>query len=146
MTEVTNLKSLSIVQLRDAITNAESRKARASAELVLLHAEIEDRFREQANAMFSAAGKNSGDLTITTASGMKFKASISKTVKWDSTKLREIASTMEWPVVQRLFKMDFSVPEATFKAIPDEALLAKITDARTVQYGSLTIKPINEKD
>ena len=49
---------------------------------------------------------------------------------------------MDWDTAQRIFKISFDVPEAIFKAIPDPELVAKLTEARTVKYGELTIKPI----
>lgn len=138
------LQALSLAELRDHLLAAEARKATAVAEIGVLQEEISFRLSPEAAQLFAAAGKDAGDVTFTTHGGLKFKASVSKTVKWDNAKLQAIAATMEWPVAQRLFKIDFAVPEATFKAILDDELRKKLEDARTTKLGDLKITPITD--
>lgn len=133
-------RPMNITELRDAIAHAEAAKANADTMLKILLDDLRSRVESEAAALFQAGGKQAGDITFI-ADGVKLKASISKTVKWDNDKLQAIASGMEWAVAQRIFDISFKVPEATFKAIPDPELVAKLEAARTVKYGELSIKP-----
>ena len=105
---------------------------------------ISDALSDIAYKAMEAAGKTSGDVTITPFDGLRFKASVSKTVKYDSAKLQALAATLPWQKTTQLFKIDFSVPEENYKALqklePD--LAAKIEEARTVKYGAMKITPI----
>lgn len=135
-------KTPTLSELRDAIAEAELAKANADTTLKLLLDTLRSRVESEAAALFAADGKQAGDITFM-ADGVKLKASISKTVKWDNDKLQSIAAGMDWSMAQRVFDISFKVPEATFKAIPDPELVAKLEAARTVKYGELSIKPIN---
>jgi len=92
----------------------------------------------EAAAEFNEAGKSEGDITFR-ANGVKVKATVPKTVKWDSAKLQAIAAEMPWSTVERLFDIKFGMKESTYKAIPDEALLAKVNEARTTKVGELKV-------
>lgn len=135
------LRALTLQQIREYIAQGKQRMAAIKGEIEQLEDELFNRLQSDADALFQAAGKNSGDVTFE-RDGLKFKASIGKSVSWDGAKLQEIAASMDWPTVQRIFKIDFGMAEATFKAIPDEALRARIEEARTVKLGALTIKPV----
>lgn len=135
------LSSLNLPALVSLHTAAIQRAEAAKAEAKLVQDEITARLQPAATSMFVRQKKHSGDVTFE-ADGVTLKASISKTVKWDSPKLMAIASTMDWDTAQRVFDISFSVPERTFTAIPDPELIAKLQDARTVKYGELNIKPI----
>lgn len=110
--------------------------------------QIDDHFAQalggEMRRMMTAAGKASGDVTWTLPDGTKFKGSISKTVKYDSDKLREIAGTMPWDKAQQIFKIELSVPEANYQAAQklDPKLADRIADARTVRFGDIKIIPI----
>lgn len=146
MNQPIDIKKLTLPQLRDAIAQAEQWKVDVAARLSALQNELCERVSSEARQLFAAAGKQAGDVTFTTADGVKLKASISKTVKWDNAQLQAIASSMDWAMAQRVFDISFKVPESTFKAIPDPKLVAKLEAARTVKYGDLTIKPVFDKD
>ena len=144
--------SLPLVELRKKLDDAQARYAVAVAEIQPLQNEI-DQLREAihnslsdtAAKLFVSDGKMSGDVTISVDGAGKFKASISKTVKWDSAKLQSIAASMPWNEAISVFKIDFSVPEANYKAAqtmrPD--LAEKLIEARTVKYGDLKIVAID---
>jgi len=74
------------------------------------------------------------------------KVDIAKKVKWDSEKLLKVAMEMPWSKVQRLFKLEVSVPERTYDGIQavDPDLFAKIEEARTVEYSAPKITLIEE--
>lgn len=138
---MSEVKKLTLAQLNDAIRAAEEDKQTADLILKALLDELRSRVESEAAALFAAGGKQAGDITFM-ADGVKLKASISKTVKWDNDKLQAIAASMDWSMAQRVFDISFKVPEATFKAIPDPELVAKLEAARTVKYGELSIKPV----
>lgn len=105
---------------------------------------ITDVLSDNAFKIMEAAGKNSGDVTMTLADGTKYKASVSKTVKWDSDALKEGAKDFTWDEVRSMFKIDFSVPEANYQALQKlkPELAEKVAAARTVKYGDIKIIPI----
>lgn len=136
-----------LAEMRTALDTAKEKLAVAMAEIKPLHdavmtieAKISKALEHQARNAFQAAGKVAGDITLLTNAG-KVKASISKSVKWDSTKLQAIASSMSWAEAQGVFKIDFSVPEANYKAAQTmrPELAAKLLDAREVKYGDLKL-------
>lgn len=86
-----------------------------------------------ADSAYSKADKIAGTVSFALEDQI-FKATIDKTVKWDSAKLQSIAGGMSFEDATGLFKIEFSVPEKNFSAVMDKELLAKLTDARTVTY------------
>lgn len=127
-------------QRMDIVASIEERKAI----LQQIDDKISDVLSDIAYKAMEAAGKNSGDVTITPFDGLRFKASVSKTVKYDTEKLMRLASTMPGQKVTQLFKIDFSVSEESYKALQkfEPELAAKIEEARTVKYGAMKIIPI----
>lgn len=105
---------------------------------------ITDVLSDNAFKIMEAAGKNSGDVTMTLADGTRYKASVSKTVKYDSDYLFQLASTIPWDEARSIFKIDFSVPEANYQALQKlkPELAEKVAAARTVKYGDIKIIPI----
>jgi len=136
-----NLKGFTIPELREYIAGLAGRQAALKQCFEEAQDELASRVSNEAAALFAKADKTSGDVTFE-ADGVKLKASVSKSVKWDNAQLQAIAAGMDWDTAQRIFKISFEVPEATFKAIPDPELVAKLEAARTVKYGDMTIKPI----
>jgi hypothetical protein len=57
-------------------------------------------------------------------------------VKWDSKKLQAVAATMPWEKIEKVFKIEFSVPERTFKAITEDKLMELLKPARTVEFSA----------
>lgn len=133
----------------DQLANAiiEGRIALASSKMALekLETAMQERQAATATHLLADTGKPDGSLTFT-RDGMKFKAEISKTVKWDNAKLQAVASTMPWTTVERLFDIKFSVPELKFKSIIDEDLLTKLTDARTTTRSPVKVSFIGRVD
>ena len=64
-----------------------------------------------------------------------FKAVIGKTVSYDNDKLLAIINSIPWDTAKTIFKIKLEVGERAFKAITDEDLKQRLTDARTVKYG-----------
>jgi HPt (histidine-containing phosphotransfer) domain-containing protein len=68
--------------------------------------------------------------------GVKMTYAVKPKVKWDSDMLRDLSASMDEEVAERVFKVEYSVPEKTYKAITDKLLLNAITKARTVEYSA----------
>ena len=140
---MTPIDTKELQDLRVKLFDATMRKTTADNEIKYLQGKINEILADDAKQRFG--DKLSGDITFETEAG-KFKASISKTVKWDSTKLQGIAANMPWQEVVSFFKIEFSVPEANYKSAqslrPD--LAALLDEARSTKYGELTIKPVAE--
>lgn len=145
-------KTTPLAELRQKLDDAKARLSVAVSEMQPLQDEvnklqeaISDALSDTAATLFANEGKNAGDITINIDGAGKFKASISKSVKWDSAKLQNIAASMPWNEAVGLFKIDFSVPEANFKAAQSmkPELAEKLIEARTVKYGDLKIVAVD---
>jgi hypothetical protein len=103
-------------------------------ENIALHEQIlAERYAADMTLALSQSGKTSGEITQE-IDGVKLTLSIKPKVKWDSLKLRDVAGSMDPDLVYQIFKIEFSVPERTFKALTDKKLIEQLTDARTVTY------------
>lgn len=126
----------------DIIANLDSLKAQMEALKCLtndLNNELVDRHAHTAAKVFEQEAKQCGEVTFILPNGLKFKASIDKTVKWDSKELENISSTMDWPTIQELFNIEFSIGELKYRGITDAELKARIDKARITKYGKLKI-------
>jgi len=115
-------------------TNIEGSKSRLGE----LNDEIRRRFEPVLIDALSKQDKQSGQHTFE-HDGFKFTGEIKSTVKWDSPTLERIATTMPPEMMRRIFKIDFSVPEKTFKTITDQKLIDELIEARTVKYSEAKI-------
>jgi hypothetical protein len=103
-------------------------------ENIALHEQIlTERYGAAMKLALEAAGKTSGELTQE-IDGVKLEFSLKPKVKWDNLKLRDVAGSMDPDMVYSVFKIEFSVPERTFKALTDKKLIEQLTEARTVTY------------
>lgn len=103
-----------------------------------LKAELTKRTSETALKLYANANKEHGDLTFE-VDGVKLKGSIERKIEYDQDALRAVAATMPWEKASRIFKIEFDVAEATYKAITDDELRTAITAARTVKTGELKV-------
>lgn len=140
MTEIMEPRALG-----EQIAQQRQEVAQATARLKELEAQFSERLLGEAAAEFNEAGKGEGEVTFY-VDGVKAIAEARKTVKWDSNKLKALAGDLPWPVVERLFDIKFSMKEATYKAVPDDALLARINEARTTKVADLKVKFIDLAD
>jgi hypothetical protein len=132
-------------QLAKAIIDGRIALASSKRALEMLETVMQERQAATAAHLLADTGKPDGSLTFT-RDGMKFKAEINKTVKWDNAKLQAIAATMPWAMVERLFDIKFSVPELKFKAIIDADMLAKLTEARTTTRSPVKVSFLGRAD
>lgn len=127
-----------LTELRDIIAANKAIIDAAKAKI----SEAEAGILAEHGKIFEAHLKESG-LThgqhSTEIDGVKLTFKISQRVDWDSNVLESIANTLPWEQVRRIMKIEFSVPEKNFKALEDNELKDRLTDARTVKYGNPTV-------
>lgn len=124
---------MSVAELRELVATHNATIDAAKGELEVLQQELRHRYEDKLAQHLRSLEKNHGQMTFE-EDGVKLTAEVKATVKWDSQKLEDIAKTMPWQDAQRLFKIEFSVPEKNYAAVRDEKLLDKLIDARTVKY------------
>jgi len=103
--------------------------------LEAINEEILGRYQSAFMAELKVAGKTDGEMTRE-FDGVRMTFAIKPKVKWDSKKLQAVAATMPWEKIEKVFKIEFSVPERTYKSITEDALMAAIVPARTVEYSA----------
>jgi hypothetical protein len=128
MTQKTTAELRKIFTELDEVIDAAKRSQEEISKVLL------DRHSKRFQDELASAGKQEGEMTRE-VDGEKLTFAIKSKVKWDSKVLQDVASGLPQDLVFKVFKIDFSVPERTFKALTDEALIAQITKARTVEYG-----------
>lgn len=106
--------------------------------LSIFEDELSKRQTNNAKAVLDGEGKQYGTTTFTFGK-LKLKAEAKKSVSWDSDKLKAIAGSLPWPVVERMFDIEFSIPERVYSGIVDQELLDKIDAARTTKYGDMKV-------
>lgn len=124
---------MSLGEIRQYIAMHETHIEGSKRKLEELNGEVRRRFESTLVDALIKQDKQSGQHTFE-HEGFKLTGEIKATVKWDSVALEAIASTMPYEQVKRTFKIDFSVPEKTFKSISDAKLIDRLIEARTVKY------------
>ncbi len=108
-----------------------------------IQAEIDRRFSDAGKLALDTAGKVYGTATREVEGGYKIKADVKQAVKWDGAALQAIAADMTWEKIQHWFKIDFSMPEAKFKAIEPGPFRKAIEKARTTKLSPIKITLID---
>lgn len=127
-----------LMQQRDQLSAQMSNLSKA---ISTIDGEVASRYVPAFAALLAQQGKEAGSLTFE-RDGFKMKGDVRKSVKWDGAKLQAIASGMDWPTASRLFKIEFGVSEATYKALIDEELRKRLDDARTVKLSTPSVSII----
>jgi hypothetical protein len=140
------LASATLPELHKLLSDREKELLSAKFRVGAVVEEITKRLADSAKAAFEQADKQHGTVNLPLQNGLTAKCEISKKVEWDSDKLMDVAKTMPWDRVVKLFKIAFAVPEKVYDGIDavDPALRQKIDKARTVKYGSPKITLIKE--
>lgn len=127
------IKTKTTADLRKMVAEINEVSALHKATIEAIYAELLERYGKTFQKELAEAGKQDGEMTRE-IDGQRLTFAIKSKVKWDSGKLQEVASSMDPNVVYKVFKIEFSVPERTFKALTDDGLIKKLTEARTVEY------------
>jgi hypothetical protein len=109
--------------------------ALARGELDLVNAVIDRRLGPRALMALAAAGKEDGQVSFSPEDGITARGKVDKRVKWDQGGLLALAEAMAWAEVRHYFKIELSMAEAIYKAIPPGPLKDAVTRARTVIRG-----------
>lgn len=131
MTDI--IKSKTTAELQAFAAEIGEAIAFQKATLDNINAELLARYGQRFADELAAAGKTDGEVSRE-IDGVKMTFAIKPKVKWDGKKLEAIAASLPWNVTTKVFKIEFTVPERTFKAMTDDGLLAKLNEARTVEY------------
>ena len=122
-----------ITKLRDRLAEIKNTIALLKSEEEKIQAALLSQYGHQFAQALADNGKQYGDITRE-VDGVKLTYSVKAKVKWDNDQLAHIASSLDWEMTRKIFKIEFSVPERTFKALTDQKLVDRLTDARTVEY------------
>jgi len=138
-TKTSDVTTASLEELHAIL--AKQNKVIATAEAVVdgITAELRLRYEVRLADALTEQGKTHGQFSFD-ADGFKLTGEVKATVKWNSDALRGIAQTLPHDQVNRLFKIEFSIPEKNFSTITDDKLLARVVEARTVKYSEPKIK------
>jgi hypothetical protein len=98
-----------------------------------ISAALANRTKDALAAALAEAGKTQGSITAE-VDGVKFNYELKPKITWDSKRLQAIAGDMTWDKVEKIFSIKFSVKETTYKALTDDALVAALNTARTVEH------------
>jgi hypothetical protein len=127
------IQSATLPELADGIQKIQTTLDMLEAAKALYLSEIAKRTKDQLAAKLAAAGKTQGEVTGE-VDGVKLVYSCKPKITWDSKRLQDVASSMTWDKVEKIFSIKFSVKETTYKALTDDALIAALNDARTVEH------------
>jgi hypothetical protein len=149
MTEQRN----NLAELNDQLEALKDQEASIKARLKGVVAMIDMETAEAVQAAVKASGKTHGVIYTEAMNGgfgtnrsFTGKIDIAKKVKWDSAKLLKVAMEMPWAQVQKLFKLEASVPERIYDGIEaiDPVLFKKIEEARTVELSPPKVTLVEE--
>jgi len=135
----TNLEQMPTVDLLAYRAEWGDHKKLASTAIANVDDVLDRRYHDEGAAALKATGKLKGTKTYTTSDGFIAKADRTETVKWDGAKLAQTASKMDWPTVQKVFKITFSVTETVYKGIIDDELKRSLDNARTTEMKALRV-------
>lgn len=150
---MTEQHTQTLADLFDQLAALRIAEADVKARLKTTTEAISDRLVEEVDRAIKSSGKDHGVIYTPPLSGgfgsnrsFTAKIDIDKTVKWDSAKLLEVAKTLPWPRVERIFKIDVSIPERNFQGLDaaDPLLAEQCRAARTVKLSAPKITLIEE--
>ena len=136
MTEInptTGFPRASVQELADNIRKLDLAIAKLEEAKAVIHKALVERTKDQLAHELAAAGKTQGSITVD-IDGVKLNYELKPKITWDSKRLQAVASEMPWDKVEKIFSIKFSVKETTYKALTDDALIASLNEARTVEH------------
>jgi hypothetical protein len=126
-------EAMTLADLREAVAAQNAIIDSAKEKLDGINTELRRRFEAVLRTSLEQQDKLSGQHTFE-VDGFKLTGEVKATYKWDSAALEKVARTMPHQTVERLFKIEFSIPEKNYKSITDQPLLDRLDSARTVKY------------
>ena len=128
-----NINSASIQELADNIRKLDQAIAKLEEARAAISTALFNRTKDTLAAALADAGKTQGSITAE-VDGVKLNYELKPKITWDSKRLQAVAAEMPWDKVEKIFSIKFSVKETTYKALTDDALIASLNEARTVEH------------
>ncbi len=128
-----NINSASIQELADNIRKLDQAIAQLEQAKATISTALVNRTKDALARELHAAGKTQGSITAE-VDGVKLNYELKPKITWDSKRLQAVAADMPWDKVEKIFSIKFSVKETTYKALTDDALIASLNEARTVEH------------
>lgn len=132
MTDI-NINGASIQELADNIRKLDSAISQLEQAKDAISSALTARTKDALAAALAEAGKTQGSITAE-VDGVKLNYELKPKISWDSKRLQAVAAEMPWDKVEKIFSIKFSVKETTYKALTDDALIASLNEARTVEH------------
>lgn len=134
--------NIPLAKLLAAQSEWETIASKAKVSLEIIRAELTSRVAVDLDSTVEEAQRQGGTFHFV-HDNILLTAVIDKKVEWDSAKLLPVAGAMDWAIVQKIFKIEFSVPEKVYSVLPaamsisdeQQVLFKQIEAARTVKYG-----------
>jgi len=127
------ISNLPLTKLRDIAQSISSAIADCEAELKQIESEILRRYRGTLEKVLQERHQQHGEATIE-VDDVKLKLGITKSVSWNTEKLKEIAAELDPELQATLFSVKISIPERTWDEISPTPAGKLLAAARTVKY------------
>lgn len=122
-----------LTRLRDMASSLHDAIADCQQELKQIESEILRRYRGTLDKILQERQQEHGEATIE-VDDVKLKLGITKTVSWDSEKLKEIAADLDPELQARLFSVKVTIPERQWDLVSETDTGKTLLAARTVKY------------
>jgi len=137
------IKDMPHDKLARALVDVEAEIALLGAERKAILAELTRRFGDEIKGAYGKADKTHGKVTVKPGSVFELDAEVRQTVEWDQAKLMAASSDAETITpeeAQHVIKVELSVPEKIYSALPPGKLKTALTDARTTKLSAPSLK------
>lgn len=128
----TDYTKLSLQELRSLSADINETITAQKQMVEAINKELLHRFGGALFEKMEAANKTTGEISHE-FDGIKLTLAVKPKVKWDNDALRSIASNLPIETVDKVFKIEFSVPERIYNALTDRDLVKVLNEARTVE-------------
>jgi hypothetical protein len=133
------ISNLPLPKLRDMAASLMGAIADCEAEMKQIESEILRRYRGTLEKVLAERKQEHGEATFE-VEDVKLKLGISKTVSWDSDKLKEIAADLDPELQATLFNVKITIPERKWDEVSTTPVGKTLATARTVKYGEPKVK------
>lgn len=127
------ISNLPLTKLRDIAESISSAIADCESELKQIESEILRRYRGTLEKVLAERKQQYGDATIE-VEDVKLKLGITKSVSWDTEKLKEIAADLDPELQATLFSVKISISERKWDEVSPTPAGKLLASARTVKY------------
>lgn len=126
-------------KLARAMVDLDAELALLTAERKAIVAELMVRYAVAIDMAFDANKKTHGKVKVLEGS-LELEAEVRQTVEWDQAKLTAAGESMAPDEARHLLKVELSVPEKVYNALPPGDVKDALTTARTTKLSAPSIK------